>query len=235
MSSGYDGVLCSRFGFRMSDDSRRSSTAGKSETPAAWTFFRQWLKNPREMASLAPSSRQLARHMIAQLPTSARRVVELGGGTGVFTRALLEHGIAQCELLVLELNAELYELLRQQFPQSQVINGDACDLEKIVRASGFSESGGVDAVVSGLGFLAMPRALQKRILEAVFSVLGPESPLIQFTYGPVSPVSRDLLSELGLSMRRAGIAWKNVPPATVYVYTRSRSTSVHAIRIGDAA
>lgn len=218
----------------MSDDSRRSNTKGKSETPAAWTFFRQWLKNPRAMAALAPSSRQLARQMVAQLPAGAQRVIELGAGTGVFTRALLEHGIAQCELLVLELNAELYGLLREQFPQSKVVNGDACDLDKIVKTSGFALSGGIDAVVSGLGFLAMPRSLQKKILKAVFSVLGPESPLIQFTYGPISPVPRDLCNELGLSMRRAGIAWKNVPPATVYVYTRSRSTSVRAVRVGDA-
>lgn len=219
----------------MSDDSKRSNTTGKSETPAAWTFFRQWLKNPRAMAALAPSSRQLARQMVAQLPAGAQRVIELGAGTGVFTRALLEHGIAQRELLVLELNAELYGLLREQFPQSQVVNGDACDLDKIVKTSGFDASSGIDAVVSGLGLLAMPRPLQKKILKAVFSVLGPESPLIQFTYGPISPVPRDLLNELGLSMRRAGIAWKNVPPATVYVYTRSRSTSVRAVRVGDAA
>ena len=208
---------------------------GKSEAPAVWTFFRQWLKNPRAMAALAPSSRQLARQMVAQLPAGAQRVIELGAGTGVFTRALLEHGIAQRELLVLELNTELYGLLREQFPQSQVVNGDACDLGKIAKTAGFDASSGIDAVVSGLGLLAMPRSLQKKILEAVFSVLAPESPLIQFTYGPISPVPRDLLNELGLSMRRAGIAWKNVPPATVYVYTRSRSTSVRAVRVGDAA
>lgn len=208
---------------------------GKSELPAAWTFFRQWLKNPRAMAALAPSSRQLAHHMVAQLPPGAQRVVELGAGTGVFTRALLEHGILQRELLVLELNAELYELLREQFPQSRIVNGDACDLDEIVETSGFCQPSGVDAVVSGLGFLAMPRPLQKKILAAVFAVLGPDRPLIQFTYGPISPVPRDLLNELGLSMRRAGVAWKNVPPATVYVYTRSRSTSVRAVRVDNAA
>ncbi|MEP7097338.1 MAG: phospholipid methyltransferase [Dokdonella sp.] len=219
----------------MTDEFRGSSTIGKSDTLAAWTFFRQWLKNPRAMAALAPSSRQLARQMVAQLPAGAQRIVELGAGTGVFTRALLEHGIAQRELLVLELNTELYGLLRQQFPHSKVVNGDACDLDEIVKSSGFSQPSGVDAVISGLGFLAMPRPLQKKILAVVFAVLGPDRPLIQFTYGPLSPVPRDLLTELGLSMRRAGIAWKNVPPATVYVYTRSRSTSVHAVRVENAA
>ncbi len=208
---------------------------GKGDMPAAWTFFRQWLKNPRAMAALAPSSRQLAHQMVAQLPPGSRRVVELGAGTGVFTRALLEHGIVQPELLVVELNAELHGMLCQQFPQSRVVNGDACDLDEIVKTCGFSQPNGIDAVISGLGLLAMPRALQRKILSAVFAVLGPDRPLIQFTYGPLSPVPRDLLNELGLSMRRAGIAWKNVPPATVYVYTRSRSTSVRAVRVDNAA
>lgn len=215
----------------MSDDPRRAGTLTSGEAPALWTFFRQWLKNPRAMAALAPSSRQLARQMVAQIPPGSRRVIELGAGTGVFTRVLIQSGLSPRELLVLELNAELSQFLRLQFPQLQVVNGDAGDLTEIVRGARFADAGDVDAVVSGLGFLAMPRALQKRILDGVFSVLGAERPLIQFTYGPASPVARSLLAELGLSMRRASVAWKNVPPATVYVYTRNRSTAVRAVRV----
>lgn len=218
----------------MSDDSSPGPTAAGT-APAAWTFFRQWLKNPRAMAALAPSGRQLTRQMVAQLPAGARRIVELGAGTGVFTRALLEQGIAPHELLVVELNEELARLLQQQFPQSPIVNGDACDLAGIVARHGFVDAGGVDAVISGLGFLAMPRSLQKQILQAVFSVLEPNAPLIQFTYGPSSPLPRDLLDELGLGVRRAGIALLNVPPAVVYVYTRNRSTSVRAVRAGETA
>jgi phospholipid N-methyltransferase len=167
--------------------------------------------------------------MVAQLPAGSRRIVELGGGTGVFTRALIEHGIAPRDLLVLELNFELYRFLRQRFPDTRVVNGDACDLAQIVSGCGFAGAQGVDAVVSGLGFLSMPRELQRRILHAVFSVLGPGCPLIQFTYGPSSPIPREVLEELGIGVRRAGIAWVNVPPARVYVFTRNRSTLIRAV------
>lgn len=199
--------------------------------PAAWTFFRQWLKNPLAMAALSPSSRYLARDMIAQLPQGARRVVELGGGTGVFTRALLDHGIEARDLMVLELNTELADFLRDRFPGVRVINGDARDLAEIAHKAGFAEEGDVDAVVSGLGFLAMPRSVQQAILTAVFAVLGPDRPLIQFTYGPSSPLPRDLLRELDLNLRRATTTWLNMPPATVYVYTRNRSVPVRAVRV----
>lgn len=205
------------------------------EGAPAWTFFRQWLRNPRAMAALSPSSRQLAREMVVQLPPGAHRVVELGAGTGVFTSALLDKGIAPNDLLVVELNPELHGLLQQRFPEAMVVNGDARDLARIVAEHAFAEPGKVDAVVSGLGFLAMPRPVQREILEAVFKVLGPGRPLIQFTYGPVGPLPRSLLEELGLRSRRTGVVWRNVPPAAVYVYTRNRSTSVRAVRVGDAA
>ena len=197
-----------------------------SAEPAAWTFFRQWLRNPRSIAALSPSSRQLARQMIEQLPTGAERIVELGGGTGVFTQALLDHGIRPEALLVLELNEELHQFLRQRFPAAHVVCGDAQQLETIVRDNGFAADGKVDAVISGLGLLSMSRPMQRAILEGVFSVLGDEGRFIQFTYGPASPISRDLLAELDLNVSRGGIAWLNVPPATVYVYARNRSTAI---------
>lgn len=224
-----------RCGDRMTDDPSGPNATSAPVVPGAWTFFRQWLKNPRATAALTPSGRQLTRQMIAQLPVGARRIVELGAGTGVFTRALIENGVAPDELLIVELNSELARLLRHQFPGSTVVNGDASDLAGIVSRNGFTAAGGVDAVISGLGFLAMPRSLQKHILQSVFAVLGSDAPLIQFTYGPKNPLPRDLLDELGLRFRRAGVALLNVPPATVYVYTRSRSTSVHATRAGTAA
>ena len=195
-----------------------------------WTFFRQWLKNPLAVAALSPSSRRLAREMIRQLPEHASRVIELGGGTGVFTRALLAQGVAPENLLVVELNAELHQLLKAQFPGVQVVCGDARELGEIIDRQHFADQGGVDAILSGLGLLSMSRSTQRRILEAAFSVLGPNGRFIQFTYGPASPVSRELLTELGLHAHRGGVAWRNVPPAAVYVYTRTRSTSIRAVR-----
>ena len=217
---------------RRNPSTRQETTRQETVSqPDAWTFFRQWLRNPRAMAALSPSSRQLAKLMIEQLPRGARHIIELGGGTGVFTQALLEHGIEPDRLLVVELNEELHQLLHQRFPAVRIVCGDAQELKTIVRDSAFAEDGGVDAVVSGLGMLSMSRATQRAILSGVFAVLGGGGRFIQFTYGPASPLSRELLHELGLEVRRAGVAWLNVPPATVFVYTRHRSRDAsHAKR-----
>jgi phospholipid N-methyltransferase len=199
--------------------------------PEAWTFFRQWLKNPLGIAALSPSGRQLTRQMISELPHGTRRVIELGGGTGVFTRAMLAHGIAPRDLLVLELNEALYQHLRARFPDVRVECGDARELKPIALRDGYLDEGPVDAIISGLGLLSMSRLTQAEILQAAFSVLKPDGRLIQFTYGPKSPVPRDLLDELDLSVRRGGFAWWNVPPASVYVYTRNRSRAVQAVKV----
>ena len=196
--------------------------------PAGWTFFRQWLKNPLRVAAISPSSRQLARQMMSELPRPCRRVIELGGGTGVFTQALVDHGIAPADLLVLELNEELHQHLVRRFPGVKVVCGDAGNLAQIADAAGFSGDDRADAVVSGLGLLSMPRQLQQSILQAAFDALRPQGRFVQFTYGPANPVTREVLEALELTARRASFTWWNVPPATVYVYQRRISRSLPA-------
>lgn len=203
----------------------------RSDLSSGWIFFRQWLKNPLKTAALSPSGRQLARHMIAELPPGARRVIELGGGTGVFTQAMIQHGIAPKNLLVLELNEALFCHLHSRFPDAHVVCGDARQLHKIAQDAGYLESGAADAIISGLGLLSMPRSMQRDIINAAFSVLAPEGCMIQFTYGPTCPVPSELLQELGLSARRASFAWRNLPPASVYVFSRNRSKAIHAVKM----
>ena len=193
-----------------------------SKTSAARTFFRQWLRNPLSVAALAPSGRQLTRRMMAELPRDATRVVELGAGTGVFTRALIQRGIAPANLLALEINEPFHRHLAEEFPDARVFCGDARRVKLIASACGFLDCGKADAVISGLGLLSMSRQLQLEILGAAVSVLKPGGCFIQFTYGPKSPVPRAMLKELRLSVRRGGFALWNLTPASVYVYTLNR-------------
>ena len=191
-----------------------------------WTFFRQWLKNPLGVAAISPSSPQLARQMMSELPRGAKRVIELGGGTGVFTQALLDHGIAPADLLVLELNEELHQHLQKHFPTVQVACADARDLGEVALARGFGPDAPADAVISGLGLLSMPKATQQAILGAAFDAMQPQGRFVQFTYGPANPVAREVIESLDLNARRGSFTWWNVPPATVYVYSRRVSKAI---------
>jgi len=188
--------------------------------PSAFTFFRQWLKNPLRTAAVAPSSAELAAAMVAELPDEVRRVIELGGGTGAITQALLEAGIEADDLLVLELNEELHTHLHVQFPGVWVTLGDARSLPQLARDSGYLSAGPADAVVSGLGLLTMPQPLQRDILKAAFECLRADGVFVQFTYGPIAPVADAVVQRLGLRVRRGDFVLRNVPPATVYVYSK---------------
>jgi phosphatidylethanolamine/phosphatidyl-N-methylethanolamine N-methyltransferase len=189
-----------------------------SSIPRGLLFLRQWLRNPLRTAAIMPSGRDLAAAMMAELPDDTRRVIELGGGTGALTRALLAHGIAPSDLLVLELNEELHAQLQDRFPQVQTRLGDARDLPDI--AAGFIARAPADAIVSGLGLLSMRPALQQEILSAAFACLRSDGVFVQFTYGRSAPLHDDVLAALHLRARRGEFVLRNVPPATVYVYER---------------
>lgn len=179
------------------------------------------MHNPRRVAAVAPSSRRLAARMVDELPPDARRVIELGPGTGVMTEALLAHGLAPDGVLAVELDPALHDTLRARFPALHLVRGDARHLGEL--ATGFAAPGEVDAVISSLGLLGMDEADRCAILSAAFALLRPDGRFIQFTYGASSPVSRAQLHLLGLRMRRGGFILRNLPPATVYVYTRDKS------------
>jgi phospholipid N-methyltransferase len=161
--------------------------------------------------------------MAMALPAGARRIVELGAGTGAITRELLRYGVRPECLLVVELNPELFEDLRSSFPQSNVVCGDARELPRLLAtASGFGDGDGeVDAVVSSLGFLSMPPTLVEQILVSTFECLPPGGVLVQFTYGPKCPVPVSTLKRLNLKAKRVDFTLMNLPPASVYVFRRA--------------
>ena len=58
------------------------------------SFLRAWLRAPHRVGALAPSGPALARLMTAQINALDGPVIELGPGTGAFTRALLDQAQA---------------------------------------------------------------------------------------------------------------------------------------------
>ncbi|MCO6177444.1 class I SAM-dependent methyltransferase [Ciceribacter sp. RN22] len=170
-------------------------------------FFKSWLAKPFETAAIAPSSRRLAEAMTAQIEPRSR-VLELGPGTGVFTRALVERGVAERDLLLVERNPVFARLLADRFPDALILTRDAATLP--------AEAGACDAAVSGLPLLSMPVPQVTRILKGAFRTLKPDAPLWQFTYGPRCPVPQPLLRRLGLRACHTRFVLLNLPPASVY-------------------
>ena len=179
-------------------------------------FLAAWVKKPRQTASVVPSSRYLARLMVAHIDPLDGRVMELGGGTGVFTRAILQTGLPPEKLEVVEINPAFARGLRRHFPHVSVLETPA----QIVSTAAAGEPGQYQTVVSGLPLLAMDRHMHADILSEAFRMLRPGGNFIQFTYSTRPPVSRDVLHALDLDVARVGQTVRNFPPATVFRFHR---------------
>jgi phosphatidylethanolamine/phosphatidyl-N-methylethanolamine N-methyltransferase len=170
-------------------------------------FLKSWLVRPFETAAIAPSSRWLAEAITSDI-TAGTRVLELGPGTGVFTRALIDRGVAERDLVLVERNPDFARLLEERFPQASILTSDAAALPVFTHPC--------DAAVSGLPLLSMPALQVMRILKGVFRLLTPQASLWQFTYGPRCPVPQTVLDRLSLQARHVRFVPFNLPPASVY-------------------
>ena len=184
-------------------------------------FLGLWLGQPTVIAAPIPSSARLAQAMASQVDlASAGRIIELGGGTGVVTAALLDRGIDPGRLLVVEANAELHRLLEARFPGVRILRGNAFRLRSLLRQHGLWENGSVSAVVSGLPVLPQTRATKHRLLGDCFELLSSRGVFVQFTYGPSAPIGPELLTARSLRTRRVDFIWRNLPPASVWSVSR---------------
>ncbi len=184
-------------------------------------FLGQWAKNPLEIAAVSPSGQALARLMTKDIRPGLGPIIELGPGTGVFTRAAIGRGVLEEHIAMIELNPTFAEALSAQHPKAQIHNASATELQTMRL---FGREAGM--VLSGLGLLSMPRHVVEAILVGAFDHLRPGGAFVQFTYGLRCPVAPDLLQQLGLEAHRIGWTWRNLPPATVYKITKTRSGMV---------
>ena len=179
-------------------------------------FLSAWLVDPLQTAAIAPSGRQLARLITQEIGPQASPVLELGPGTGAFTRALMGRAIPEHELTLVEMSSDFAEILRRRFPHARVIEANAASLS----ATTLFPERLAGAAVSGLGLLSMHPRTVRTILRTTFNCLRLGGCFYQFTYGLRCPVPKAILDRLGLKAERIGGTWANLPPATVYRISR---------------
>jgi phosphatidylethanolamine/phosphatidyl-N-methylethanolamine N-methyltransferase len=178
-------------------------------------FLRSWIEKPLHMGAVMPSGKVLARTMAQYVDIdSTGPVVELGPGTGAITSALIDHGVEQKRLVLVEYNPGFCALLRDRYPHAKVVQGDAYAL----RASLWDVlSMPASAVVSGLPLVTKPMLTRLKLIRDSFAALAPGAPFVQFTYSVAPPIPKSLP---GVSTEASERIWMNLPPARVWVYRK---------------
>jgi len=178
-------------------------------------FLRSWIEKPLHMGAVMPSGRVLARTMAHYVDIdSDGPVVELGPGTGAITSALIERGVDQKRLVLVEYNPGVCALLRDRYPLATVVQGDAYALrDSLWNVLGAPAS----AVVSGLPLVTKPMLTRLKLIRDAFAALAPGAPFVQFTYSVAPPIPKSLP---GVSTEASERIWMNLPPARVWVYRK---------------
>ncbi len=174
-------------------------------------FFLGFLRRPKSVGSVIPSSRFLEQRIVDVAGiANAKVVVELGPGTGGTTRAILDALPANGRLLAIELDPEFVSLLRAE-PDARLIvhHGSAEQIGDILRRYGLPSP---DAVVSGIPFSTMSDELGLRILREVWSCLSPRGRFIAYQFrSRVGQLGRRLFGRPEVELEVL-----NAPPMRVY-------------------
>jgi phosphatidylethanolamine/phosphatidyl-N-methylethanolamine N-methyltransferase len=199
-----------------SDDERlnlASEGDAAKQVPNKLLFLKRWAANPLQMGSIVPSSPTLCRNVARQMRrTPDQFVVELGAGTGVISRALLDAGLPPERLYVLEIVPDMAEHLRSVLPGVNVIAGDARQLPSLLPDNVRNNIG---TVVCGIPLVLLPVPEQRRFIDAIEAV-APGVGFLHYSYCATSPLP---YRKHALSAKRESWTPRNFPPASVWRYT----------------
>ncbi|MBN9518610.1 methyltransferase [bacterium] len=181
-------------------------------------FLGQSCRRWRVTGAIAPSGRALARAMADAVGEVApgQVILELGPGTGVFTRQLV-HQFPAARVVAVELNPVFAAHLAEAVPGATVVTGCATRLGAHLAGLGLTPAD-VAGVVSGLPLLSLPGDLPQRAIAAVAGALRPGRRYVQFTY---SAWAWRRFDSTGFHRGPVRRVWRNLPPAFVLPFTRS--------------
>lgn len=182
----------------------------------ALLFAKNFLKHPRKVGAIIPSSPFLTRTLLAQIDWLRTQViVEYGPGIGTITKEILRRMPPGCTLIAIETNEEFVRLLRGAFPDPRlrVVRGSAADVADILQEFGWQCA---DYIISSLPLTVMPEAMRTEILIETVNALHPEGSFSTYQYTPamiseLEPVFGQIEREFELL---------NIPPALVFHCSR---------------
>lgn len=181
----------------------------------------RFVRSPRTVGAVTPSSKALAEEMVQGLDFSgATNIVELGPGTGVVTRAIAERLGPKAHALAVDVEPAFVAAIARRFPRVEAVCGSAADLPKLLRERGMFPA---QHIISGLPFASLSSEVTESVLDAVAESLEPGGTFTTFQYlnGYPTPLAKSFRKAMSDRMGAAPsrrIVWRNFPPAFVLTW-----------------
>ncbi|MDE5853538.1 MAG: methyltransferase domain-containing protein [Ruminococcus sp.] len=183
-------------------------------------FLTEYIKHPKTIGAVAPSSKYLAKSMIKNIDFSkCSAIAEYGAGTGIFTSEVIRNRKRGTKFLVIEQNEYFYNILRKKFSKCHdvyIIHGDARNLEKYMKKYNIKS---VDYIISGLPFASLPSKISDKILSSTRKILaenGGKFITFQYTLFKINLFKRFF------DIVRIDFTLHNIPPAFVLNMTSKK-------------
>lgn len=176
-------------------------------------FLKNFIKNPRQIGSVIPSSKRLSRKMAGQIDYDrAKFIIELGPGVGPYTEIILKSKKESTKYIAFEKNDDMINILREKFSKIEIYN-KAEEMTEIFRENDINS---VDYIISGLPFTVLEKNIRNTILQQCYDNLDVGGKFITFQY------SLDLYKYLKSKYRKVEIKFVpfNIPMTFVYVCTK---------------
>ena len=179
-------------------------------------FAREFLRHPRMLGSVVPSSRRMTDKLLAPVAwEKARLFVEYGPGIGNISVEVLRRMHPEAKLVLFELNDEFATFLRTRIrdPRLIVQHRSAADVGTVLAEHGLGEA---DYIISGIPFSTMPETIGTAIADATQAALKPGG---QFLVDQFSPKVEEFLTPR-FSRIENDFEAVNIPPARLYAATK---------------
>jgi phospholipid N-methyltransferase len=191
---------------------RRSFSLAAGRPSELGLFFRQFLKHPLSVASIAPSSDRVIQRMLAPVEwESVKLFVEYGPGVGTFCNAVLEKLPANATYIAIDPNPDFIEHLRHTIrdPRFVLVRGSAADVNDIIAAHGFEQA---DYILSGLPFTTLPPGVGDQIARETAKALKPGGIFLVYQFRPKVRT----FFEPHIPRIDHAVEWWNIPPAQLW-------------------
>ena len=137
-------------------------------------FGRNFIKHPKMLGSLIPSSRFLVNKVLSEVDWARARVfLEYGPGVGTFTTEILRRMRPDAVLIALETNADFVRFLRGKIHDDRlhVVHGSAADADAALARLNLRHA---DYVISGIPYTTMPPEVRETILRKTHHAPTPD-------------------------------------------------------------